>query len=280
MKFKYFIILFSSIIVIAILAASLLFVLSPRPELIEYLSFLVLPSIFFIVLILVCVAVFFLLNYRLFSLLEREDWPALAYYLENKIYTKGRYSAKKVRLLAGSYLVILDYDSVFKLENKAMHAKPSVIDKNILIFGAARILNGNLKEAVDFFRLRLEKAKPYERQWIRLFYGFSLLLCGAYNGAEQEFSAITVSSKNALICGLSAYFLGTSILNHSKEPEKCKNIVENSRVRVIKRFKNLKGWEKEAKKMGTDIHVAIIKRYIDEAGEWLFTPVKIESGKE
>jgi hypothetical protein len=248
----------------------MLFFLPARTELILYFRQFFLPLIFFILLTFVCVNIFLLFNYRLFSLLEREDWPALSYYLENKIYTKGKYNARNVRLLASSYLVILDYASVFKLENKAMHAKPSVIDKNILIFGTVRILNGSLEEAVDFFRMYLEKGKKSERQWIRMFYGFSLLLCGAFNRAEQEFSFLALSSNNTLVCGLSVYFLGTSILNYSQKFDECKLIVENGRTRIIRKYKNLKSVKEETEKIGSDIHAVIIKNYIDEAGNWFF----------
>jgi hypothetical protein len=221
-----------------------------------------------------------LLNYRLLSLIEKEDWPALSYYLENKIYTKGRYSTKKVRLLASSYLVILDYASVLKLENKVMQVKPSVIDKNILIFGAVRILDGNLKEAVNFFREHLEKGKRKERNWVRIFYGFSLLLCGAFNRAEQEFCSLAISSKKTLISGLSVYFLGAYILKYSKKPDECKIIVENGRFRIIKKYKSINRWEKENEKIGTDIHDAIIKKYINEAGKWFFQSGQTNIGNE
>ena len=152
MKFKYLIIIFSILIVILVLITALLPALLEGHEFAVNFKFMLLPLILIITLLLTCIIVFFILNYRLFSLLEREDWPALSYYLENKIYTKNRYSARKVRLLAGSYLVILDYASVFNLENRAQSAKPSVIEKNALIFGTARILSGRQKEAVEFFK--------------------------------------------------------------------------------------------------------------------------------
>jgi hypothetical protein len=214
--------------------------------------------------------VFLLFNYRLLSLLEREDWPALSYYLEQKIYVKNRYNSRKVRLLASSYLVISDYLSVIKLEGKAMLAKPSVVRKNALIFGAARVLSGNHKEAAAFFKTHLDKCSAKERQWIRWFYGFSEILGGAFAMAEPEFSSLTISSGDALITGLSAYFLHSSVAKHSSKPAECRDVAENGRKRVVKALVNPGGWKREIDKMGTDIHVAIIRKYIDEAGIWLF----------
>jgi hypothetical protein len=224
----------------------------------------------FMALLLISMSVFFLLNYRLFTLLEREDWPALSYYLEQKIYGKGRYSLQKVKLLASSYMVVSDYASVLKLENKTNTVKPSIIRKNVLIFGAARILGGNQREAAGFFRTYLNEGKSSEKPWIRWYYGFSLLLCGDFKLAEPEFMSLAVSSDDALITGLSSYFLDTSIGRNSRKPDECRTIAENGRNRVIKALKNLNNWKKETDRIGTEIHITIIKKYINEAGDWVF----------
>jgi hypothetical protein len=215
-------------------------------------------------------SIFFFLNYRLFLLLEREDWPALAYYLEQKIFVKGRYSGRYVRLLASSYLVISDFQSVQKLEGKAVIAKPSIVNKNVLIFGAARVLSGNHTEAAAFFKSHLGKCSKKDKQWVLWFSGFSQLLSGAYSQAEPDFSSLAVSSDNAVITGLSAYFLRNSIEKHSVDREKCHETAENGRKRVIEAMKNAVKWKKETEKMETEIHISIITKYINEAGKWLF----------
>jgi hypothetical protein len=215
-------------------------------------------------------SIFFFLNYRLFLLLEREDWPALAYYLEQKIFVKNRYSDRNVRLLASSYLVISDFQSVQKLEGKALIAKPTAFYNNILIFGTARILGGNHTEAAVFFKSHSGKSGKKDKQWVLWFCGFSQLLSGAYSQAEPDFSSLAASSNNVFITGLSAYFLCNSIEKHSVNRDKCHETAEYGKARVIKAVKNAKKWRKETKKMETEIHISIIKKYIDEAGKWLF----------
>jgi len=195
----------------------------------------------------------------------------LAYYLEHKIFVKNGYSERNVRLLASSYLVISDFQSVLKLENKAALARPSVINKNILIFGTARILSGSHADAAAFFKLHMEKCDKKNKAWVRWFYGFSQLLSGEFNQAEPVFSLLAVSSDNALITGLSAYFLNNSIEKRSISPKKCHEIAENGRRRVTDVVKTVENWRKEADKVGAEIHIAIIKKYIDEAGKWLFS---------
>ena len=273
MKFKYLVIIFCIIIFIIISVIVLLPIISANGDYYAFsanIRFLILPLIFFVVLLLVCVCTYFFLNYRLFSLLEREDWPALAYYLENKIYVKGKFSAQNVRLLASSYLIISDFQSVFKLEGKTQLAKPVEISRNALIFGSARILGGNYPEAAMFFKNNIDKCKPSDKQWVRWFYGFAELLSCAFLAAESEFSSLAVSSDSALITGLSAYFLNSTLEKKSSEPVKCREISETGKTRVIESVKNLKNWNKEVHKMGTDIHTAIIRKYIDEVRQWVF----------
>jgi hypothetical protein len=271
LKFKYLIAAFIIIIAIVILVTALLPLIMSKPEYVINFRYITIPLLLFMGLFLTCMSIYFFINYRLFSLLEREDWPALAYYLEQKIYVKNGYSNRNIRLLASSYLVISDFQSVLKLESKAILAKPSVIYKNILIFGAARILSGSHADAAAFFNSHMGKCEKKDKQWVNWFYGFSLLLSGDFSQAEPDFLLLAVSSDNALITGLSSYFLHSSIEKRSINPDKCREIAENGRTRVINVLKTFENWGKETAKVRAEIHIAIIRKYIDEAGKWLFS---------
>jgi hypothetical protein len=232
--------------------------------------------------ILVSLGIFFLINYRLFSLLEREDWPALAYYLEKKIFVKGRYNNRLVKLLASSYMVISDYPSVLKLENKVFLAKKSIVEKNVLIFGAARVIGGNYSEAAAFFKTHLDKSKLRKRdkEWVRWFYGFSWLLGGSFDKAEHEFLSIAAFSGDALITGISAYFLANNLAKNSLKQQDCLVAAENGRNRVVGALRRFEGWKKEVNKAETGLHIAIIRKYIDETGTWLFPGKEMPINKQ
>ena len=265
MKFKYLITAFSIIIVFILLLAVLLPLLIAKPESAADFLKISLPFFIFIFVFLISLCIFLLLNYRLFSLLEREDWPALAYYLEQEILTKGRYNTYKVRLLASSYLVISDYDSVLKLESKVHQAKPAVIRRNVMLFGAARVLSGKYSEAAAFFHTYYDL-----NEWIRWFYGFCHLLAGDFSKAEPEFDKLARHSGDNLITGLSAYFLFNNLSKHSKNTAECNAAAEDGRKRLTGSIKNAEGWNKEAQKLKAEIHIAIIRKYINEAALWIF----------
>jgi hypothetical protein len=229
------------------------------------------PLAFILAAALVTLNAFFLINFRLYKLLEREDWPALADYLEQSVLYKGRYSPRRLRLLLNSYLVMSDTPAVIRLENKVGIARPALLEANALIFGTARILGGDPAGAADFFRLRLEKsAGKKDKPWLRWYYGFSLILAGSFDEAEGSFKALAAASADPLIAGLSAYLLSAVLLKHSANGAECRSVAEDSRKRVRKALKSADGWKREAEKIETDVYAAVIKKYIDEAGAWLF----------
>jgi hypothetical protein len=273
LKFKYLIMAFSMLIVLFLLITALLPLFVPEAAQVVNLRYVASPLLILMSVILVSFGIFFLINYRLFLLLEREDWPALAYYLEQKIFVKNRYNSWFVRLLASSYMVISDYPSVLKLENKAFLAKKSVVEKNVLIFGSSRVISGDYKGAAAFFKTHLDngRLKKQDREWVTWFYGFSCLLDSAFDKAEHEFLSMAVSSCSVLITGISAYFLANNLAKNSLRRQDCLVAAEKGRSRVVGALKRYEEWKKEVKKTEAEIHVAVVRKYVDEAGIWLFS---------
>src|SRR5512147_2393751 len=59
---------------------------------------------------------FFLANWKLFALLEREDWPALSDYLSDQIHGKGRISNRTVKVYVNSLLLLSDLEGIERLQ--------------------------------------------------------------------------------------------------------------------------------------------------------------------
>jgi len=215
--------------------------------------------------------IFYFTNRTLFMLLEKEDWPALVRYLEGKVIKKGRYSSRLVRLLANSYLVLSDSDSVIKLENKAGIVKPALLDGNALVFGAARILGRDFTGAARFFEARMEKAKAGQKEWLHWYYGFALLLDHQLEKAVEEFSLLAKFSGDGVITALSSYFLSEnlSFVMPEKE-EEFQEISCEGRERVLIALPRMDSWKREVSRLSTDIHVAIISKYLEETSQWLY----------
>jgi len=223
-------------------------------------------------LILCAFNIFYFTNRRLFFLLEREDWPALVRYLEDRVIQKGNYSPRLVRLLANSYLVLSDSAAVMSLENKVAIARPALVDANALVFGTARILGKDISGAARFFETRKDTVKTEIREWARWYYGFALLLDRQFEKTADEFSLLARVSKDGIIAGLSSYFLNGSIAQAlpEKQPE-LSDVSSQGSERVRKALPQLGDWEREASRLSTEIHIAVLSKYIKEAGNWLYT---------
>ncbi|MDR0758821.1 MAG: hypothetical protein LBF74_01755 [Treponema sp.] len=178
MKFKMIFILFNSIILLFLLLVFILPNFFGGTDIAGVFWRSVWPLPVLLALILLGMDIFYRYNYRLFYLLEREDWPALVLYLEDRVTKRGRYSSLLVGLLANTYLVLSDYRAVMSLETKTAIANPGLVDANALIFGTARILGKDYGEAIRFFEGKAVKGKRGTAAWVRWYSGFAQLLNG------------------------------------------------------------------------------------------------------
>ena len=233
------------------------------------------PMFIVLFLLFFTFVVYYLTNRRLFLLLEKEDWPALVHYLEERVIQKGKYSPRLVRLLANSYLVLSESDGVINLERKILAVKPALIDDNALIFGTARILGRDIPGALRFFELRKDKVKPMYKEWMRWYYGFALLLDRRFEDASSEFSFLAQMSKDGVISALSCFFLSESLsaLLIQKEQE-LRDISSAGRERVLRILPKIENWRKEVTRLSSEIHAAAISKYLDETGNWLYHSTK------
>jgi len=224
-----------------------------------------------LILVFIGFNLFYIFNRKLFLLLEKEDWPALVRYLEDKVIQKGNYSPRYVRLLANSYLVLSDSEAVMLLENKIALAKPSMLDTYALIFGTARILGSDITGAIHFFETRKDTVKAESKEWVYWYHGFSLLLDRQFEKAEESFSFLARISKNGVITGLSSYFLYHTIAPTLPETEEeIKKDAIAGKERVLKTFPKIENWKREISKLSTEIYAAAISKYMEETGFWLY----------
>ncbi|MDR0374494.1 MAG: hypothetical protein LBH85_02060 [Treponema sp.] len=225
------------------------------------------------VVVLVAFDAYYLVNAKLLSFLEKEDWPALVQYLETQTLTKGRYSSRSVRLLAQAYLILSDTASLVNLENKIALAKPRLVETYALIFGTARLLEKNMASAASFFfaRIHSRKLNKADLLWLRFYYGFSMLLDWRFSEAAEEFIILTKISNDMVISGLAAWFLSDYLVKTL--PDRNVDItaaIEAARKQVKEAVYDLQQWNAKVSRLQKEPHVAIIIQYLHKAGAWIF----------
>ncbi len=230
------------------------------------------PLVSILIIVLISLNIFYFTNRKLFFLLEREDWPALVYYLEERVIKKSRYSPRLVKLLANTYLVLSDSASVTVLEKKVAVAKPSLLESNCLIFGVARVLGKDYTGAAQFFEKRINSSKTESPEWVRWYYGFSELLNENYASAAGTFILLVKESRDPLVISLASYFLGDTLARVlPARKDELKQIADDGKRRVKKYFPAQAAWKKDAAKMQNEIYAAVIIKYINSAESWIYS---------
>ena len=230
------------------------------------------PFLLFLLLFLAGMDVLFVINQKLLVLLQKKDWPALAVYLEDRIFRAGHYRAFLVRLLANTYLSLADVQAVGNLEKKIWDRKPGLVEKNILIFGAARILSktAGYPETLRFFSARLDTAAPAVRSWVHWYYGLTLMLNGDLAAADV-FISLTNQQVDLFITALSAYFLSETLGQSLPEKrEALDEAIRRGREKVRKSLPLFQAWEKKLKKSSGEVHIAVLMKYLEKAGGWIY----------
>ena len=206
---------------------------------------------------------YFIFNWRLFTLLEREDWPQLITYLERRIYEKRLFVSQHVKILANAYLVRSDLDAIGKLEDFIAEHKPNLQPRFALVFGVPYLLRNDPDEMERYFS-RFVDYNGRDGSWLRWSYAFALILGGKKEEAEATLADICKEKTEPVLMLLSAYLL------HSIRPAADHvPLMEENRARLEKRYTRDQ-WTREVERSKTSVHVVILQKLIEEATEWLF----------
>ena len=264
-------ILFINIIIGLLLIIACIFIMAVMDKglITDYLR-AVLPFGLFVILLLCGINTAFFMNRKLLLLLGKEDWPALADYLEQKIYRDGKFSYRNVKLLIQSYLVLGKFNEIINLKDKVAAVKPGLADRFALAFGSAYLLNQDPSVAAAYFQSEMDKGRPAANEWLRWFYGFSLVLSETSELAGDVFMKLAAEADDIIVTGLSAFLLAGQLGNRSAARAEWYTGAEEGKKKVLKSIKSVHEWTAKAQKTYSEVHGAIIKKYIDEAGAWIF----------
>jgi hypothetical protein len=227
------------------------------------------PLFMFFTAVLIGFNIFFISNWRLFTLLESEDWEALGSLLETRVFEKKRYDRRTVRLLVNTALLRGDMVVVEKLESVLRQAKPVALRRDAVLFGAARLLQNDAQASVLFLGEFADGKGVENPAWIIFYHAFALVLVKRALEAAPMLEA-SLGSRDYVLAVLSAYLLGTLCAPavHAVERERLVGLAEATRAALFKRFGAIK-WAREVERAKSEIHVVILSRILDEASAWL-----------
>ena len=274
MKFKTLFLLFNAIIVISFAFIFLM----PLPVLgWEYaLSFWGqnwLIAVLFVVL-LAGIDSYFLAQWRLFSLLEREDWPGLTALLEEELGRRGVLSLQRTKIFLNACLISQNPGRISLLRDDYVSRKVKFLPKVALSLGLPLVLEGKAPAIEEFFGpLAEDKRTGSDRPWIRWCLAFGRLLNQDAERARSLLERGLSDKSQPLLQLLSLYLLdnlksGDFGLRQRLETEKA----------VLAGRMTPKEWTVHIDRLKERvILVLFMEKLIGEARQWLSDPQGVQA---
>lgn len=224
----------------------------------------------FFLVVLAAFNAFFLSNWKLFALVESEDWAALAAWLDDRIFKKGRYNRRYVRLFINASLLRSDLAAVRRLEDELSANKPAAVRRDAVAFAAARLL-GQDHEGAERFIASLEgHAGGDNASWLSFYHAFSLVLLKRTQDAAPALETL-LGAKDRVLSLLSAYLLGSLCAAGASgsERERLSGLAQARKAALAARYTPA-AWARETERAKGEVHIVLLSRLIDDAGTWLF----------
>lgn len=212
---------------------------------------------------------FFIRNWKLFKLLESEDWPALASYLSEEINDKGRISNRTVKVYVNSLLLLSDLDGIEKLEALLRSKRPKLLTRNALLFGVTKLLKGDYRAARDFLSGYAGNKGCDDRDWLSFDLAFAELVLKDWQAALPLLEPLS-KKRDLILRSLAGFYLDIlSGRTQGADAQRAKAAAEGVKAEVIKHFKR-KAWESRAAEAREDIKGVVLTKMIEDAAEWIY----------
>ncbi len=223
---------------------------------------------FIIVLFVVTLGIFniyFILNWHLFQLLEREDWNTLISYLEKRIFQDRSLRRSYIKILINAYLVTSNTTAIMKLKNHISENKPSLIKVFALQFGIPYLIDNKPEESERYFGKLMTVTGVKDIDWSRWNYAFSLMQLKQFEGAKSEYERFIENKTDPILRLLSLY-----MLNSFPEVDLALQKKIDGSIAEFKKHYSTSKWQGQVERSKSNIQTLIFSKIISDAAEWIF----------
>jgi hypothetical protein len=222
-------------------------------------------------LILVFVAIlglldgYFIINWKLFQLLEKEDWKGLSSLLETRIFQKKRLTDQSIRLLCNAWVVQGKPLEIMRLEAHLRARKPDLVRRHSLLLGIPYLLKNETPALIAFFEPLAADSKGSDREWVRFNLAFGYLAERQAEKAVTLLAGLAKQRKEEIVQLLSLYLLDSNTPEDNPE----RTVLDAARMAFRTRH-NASEFSKLVDKQKENLEVIILSKFINEAADWMF----------
>jgi len=211
---------------------------------------------------------YFAFNWKLFRLLEREDWPQLTRHLEEASQRRGRLRKGPCRLLVNTYLITGNTTPIGALEARVRRDRPALLKSLALSFGLPYLLRlqEDPEAAAAYFGALAHEPGASDRGWLVWNLAFSLMRLKKYDEARTELSGLLGRRCEPALRLLTVYLLDSLAAGHPEARES----LDRERV-ALRRLAGPAEWQRKLESGGGNPQVTLLGPVMREAREWLFS---------
>jgi hypothetical protein len=219
------------------------------------------------VLLLAGIDAYFVTQWRLFSLLEREDWPGLRTLLETELARRGSLGPQKTRIFLNACLIGQNPGRISELREAYLAKKVRFLPRVALSLGLPLVLEGKAEAIEAFFGPLVENRKTgTDGPWIRWCVAFGRLLNQDIDGAKPLLEGGLKDARQPLLQLLSLY-----LLDNLKSRDDVRERLEKEKPALAARL-TPKEWNSHIEGLKERvILVLFMEKLIGEARQWLET---------
>jgi len=222
-----------------------------------------LPVIF--VAVIAALNVYFIINWKVFHYLEREDWDALIAHIEDRMYHKGRYREQTVKILLNAYLVKSDIAGIERVEAETSEHKPALLPRLSIWLGIPHLLKNEPSDMLAYYGRYLETAPGQDRDWIHWNYAFALMLSRKQEEAKSELVGLASRIREPILKLLTLYLLDS----FAASEDTVRELVEKEK-KDLKDKNPPSSWEGLLDRGRANVQVVVLTKRVKDARNWLF----------
>jgi hypothetical protein len=205
---------------------------------------------------------YFITNWRLFSLLERENWAGLVTYLHDRIMTKKRLTDQTIRMICNAYMILGQTADIRPIEQFVRRENPRLLARNCIALGLPYILDQEPAAMRRYFEAFVDANGP-DQYWVRFFLAFALMSGNDLAAARPLLDDLARQKKDRLVQLAALYLIGSELAAGDLELTTAKTEYHTafSKQACVKKIEQHKD----------QIHVVILaKVLLLPACEWLY----------
>ena len=208
---------------------------------------------------------YFILNWRLFALLEAEDWEGVRRHLEYRSYGRKRPGRQSLRILINTYVILADTKGMQKLERHLRREKPRYFSEFGLELGLPYLMTNQPENMESYYAEAAGRPGMKKLDWVRFNLAFARMVLKKTDLAKDDLKTLAVSVADPVLRLLSMYLLD----NLRDTDPAVSTIVDEAKKKFLGRHSR-KSWATTVARSQNRLEVLVQMKLVNDAGTWLF----------